>query len=217
MRADYDLLAEKLYSAVVSDILDTIGLPDQVIRTDLRPVVDGDWVLVGRLRPTRAVAVDERPEKPYAKLLEMIDSLQPGDVLFIDAGGRNSSGLFGGLLATAVRAAGGRGAVIDGGTRDVRELNRLGFPTITRGLCPADSLGRDEVVTIDEPVECGGVTITSGDLVVGDADGLVVVPQDVEERVISLALEKVSGENHVRRELANGMKASVAFERYGIL
>jgi 4-hydroxy-4-methyl-2-oxoglutarate aldolase len=214
---DYDLLASKLYSAVVSDVLDTIGLPDQVVRTDLRPVVDGDWVLVGRLRPTRAIAVTERPARPYAKLLEMIDSLRPGDVLFIDAQGRNTSGLFGGLLATAIRAAGGRGAVIDGGTRDVRELNQLGFPTLTRGLCPADSMGRDEVVAIDEPVECGGVRISSGDLLVADGDGLVVIPQDVEERVIELALEKVGGENVVRRELARGMKASVAFERYGIL
>jgi 4-hydroxy-4-methyl-2-oxoglutarate aldolase len=216
-RAHYDRLADKLYAAVVSDILDSIGRPNQVLRAELAPIVGGEWTLVGRLRTTRAVAVDAPPPRPYEQLLRMIDSFEPGDVLFLGAGGRMSSGLFGGLLATAVKAAGGRGAIVDGGTRDVNELNRLSFPTIARGCCPADSLGRDEVVELDVVVECGGVRIEPGDVVVADADGTVIVPRDVEDRVVELALEKVSGENHVRRELANGMKASEAFSRYGIL
>jgi regulator of RNase E activity RraA len=213
----FDELSERLYSAVVSDILDTLGRTDQVVRAGLRPAIGGEWTLVGRVRTARAVAVQERPERPYHQLLALIDSLRTGDVLVIDAGGRDTSGIFGGLLATAVKAAGGRGAIIDGDTRDVRELERLAFPTIARGGSPADSLGRDEVVETDAPITCGGVRIDSGDLVVADRDGIVVVPAAVEAQVIELALEKVSGEDVVRRELANGMSASVAFERYGIL
>ena len=213
----FDELAEKLYAAVVSDILDGLGHPGQVVRAGLRPAVSGEWTLVGRIRTARAVAVAERPERPYAQLLSLIDSMRGGDVLVMDAGGRDSSGIFGGLLATAVKAAGGRGAIIDGDTRDLRELERLGFPTLVRGSCPADSLGRDEVVETDAPIVCGGVTVTSGDLVVADQDGVVVVPQAIEQKVVELALEKVSGEDVVRRELANGMSASAAFERYGIL
>ncbi|HST40947.1 MAG TPA: RraA family protein [Conexibacter sp.] len=213
----FDALAGRLYSAVVSDILDTLGHPDQVVRAGLRPATSGDWTLVGRVRTARADAVSERPERPYAELLGLIDTLQTGDVLMIDAGGRDSSGIFGGLLATAVKAAGGRGAIIDGDTRDLRELERLAFPTLARGGCPADSLGRDEVVETDGPIECGGVRIESGDLVVADSDGIVVVPRALEQQVVELALEKVAGEDVVRRELANGMPASVAFERYGIL
>jgi len=213
----FDELAGALYSAVVSDILDSLGHTEQVVRGGLRPAISGHWTLVGRARTARAVAVQERPEQPYAQLLRLIDALRTGDVLVIDAGGRDTSGIFGGLLATAVKAAGGRGAIIDGDTRDLRELERLAFPTLARGGCPADSLGRDEVVETDAPIVCGGVRIDSGDLVVADADGIVIVPSAVEDEVVRLALEKVSGEDHVRRELANGMSASVAFERYGIL
>lgn len=213
----HEALAGRLYAAVVSDVLDALGRRDRVLEPGLSPVVAGDWTIVGRARTARAVPVSERPAAPYALLLEMIDSMAGGDVLVLDGGGRLSSGLFGGLLATAVRAAGGRGAIVDGGTRDVRELNRLGFPTLARGANPADSLARDEVVEIDQPVECGGVAIESGDLIVADADGTVVVPAALERRVVELALEKVGGENHMRDDLANGMKASEAFARYGIL
>jgi regulator of RNase E activity RraA len=213
----YEALAGRLYAAVVSDVLDGLGRRDRVLAPALEPVVAGDWTLVGRARTARAVPVAERPDEPYALLLRMIDAMEGGDVLVLAGGGRVSSGLFGGLLATAVQAAGGRGAVVDGGTRDVRELNRLGFPTLARGASPADSLARDEVVAIDEPVECGGVRIESGDLVVADADGTVVVPSALEREVVTLALEKVGGENHMRRDLAAGMKASDAFARYGIL
>lgn len=213
----YEALAGRLYAAVVSDVLDTLGRRDRVLAPGLNPVVGGDWTLVGRARTARAVPVAERPAEPYGLLLAMIDSMAGGDVLVLAGGGRTSSGLFGGLLATAVRAAGGRGAIVDGGTRDVRELNRLAFPTLARGANPADSLARDEVVAIDEPVECGGVRIESGDLVVADADGTVVVPAALERQVVELALQKVGGENHMRRDLANGMKASDAFARYGIL
>lgn len=217
MSFDYDALAGELYSAVVSDILDAAGLREQVVHAELGPVGDGDRVLVGRARPTRAVAVSAVPDRPYELLLQTIDSMTTGDILVIEAGGRVSSGLFGGLLATATKAAGGRGAIIDGGTRDVGELNRLGFPTFTRGQCPADSLGREEVVAVDEPVEIGGVRIASGDLIVADRDGIVVVPQEMDEDIVREALEKVRGENAVREELANGMKPSEAFARYGIL
>lgn len=213
----FDELAGKLYSAVVSDILDTLGHTQQVVRAGIRPAIGGEWTLVGRVRTARAVAVEAPPERPYAELLGLIDTMRVGDVLVLDAGGRDTSGIFGGLLATAVKAAGGRGAIIDGDTRDLRELERLAFPTLARGGCPADSLGRDEVVETDAPIVCGGVRIASGDLVVADRDGVVVVPRAVEDETLELALRKVEGEDVVRRELANGMAASVAFERYGIL
>jgi 4-hydroxy-4-methyl-2-oxoglutarate aldolase len=217
MSFDYDALASELYSAVVSDILDSLGHRDQVVRSGLEPVGDGDGVLVGRARALKVAPVSEVPERPYRLLLQTIDSLVPGEVLVLDADGRVSSGLFGGLLATASAAAGGRGAIINGGTRDVAELRRQGFPTFRMGQSPADSLGRDDVVAVDEPIECGGVRIASGDLLVADSDGVVVVPAELAEEVVEKALEKIRGENQVREKLAAGMKPSEAFERYGIL
>lgn len=214
---DFDELAGVLFSAVVSDVLDGLGYADNVLDTQLRPVVESDRTLVGRARTTVAVAVDTRPERPYHKLLETIDSMGAGDVLVVDAAGDTSSGLFGGLLATAVSSAGGRGAIVYGGVRDVRELGRLDFLTFACGTCPADSLGRHEVVDLDVPVNCGGVEVQSGDLVVGDVDGIVVIPQALESQVIARALEKVSGEGRMRLDLAAGLKASEAFARYGIL
>jgi regulator of RNase E activity RraA len=91
------------------------------------------------------------------------------------------------------------------------------FPVFATGMKPVDSAGRSEVVEFGTPIACGGVLVREGDLVVADVDGIIVVPREVEEAAIRLALEKVDGENRMRDAIRNGMTLAEAFDRHGIL
>ena len=106
---------------------------------------------------------------------------------------------------------------MDGLTRDVRAIRAMNFPVFAAGIGPLDSKGRGKVVAIDVPVEVAGARVEPGDLVFGDADGVVVIPRAAEERVIAAALAKVRGENETRGALASGEKLADVFRRHGIL
>jgi 4-hydroxy-4-methyl-2-oxoglutarate aldolase len=209
-------IKERLFTGVLSDVLDALGRPDQVVDLDLTHVVPGGRV-VGRAQTARAVGVSEPPAEPYKLLLTAIDATVAGMVLVVGADATSRSSLFGGLLATAVRAAGGEGVVVDGYARDVREIRNIGLPTMVRGFRPLDSYGRDEVVEISAPVTIGGVVIRQGDLIFGDDDGLVVVPSELEADVVERAFAKVDAEGEMRSALAGGMSVSDAFARFGVL
>jgi regulator of RNase E activity RraA len=161
--------------------------------------------------------VDEVPERPYGTLIEALDLLVPGEIWVVAANGGSRSAIFGGLLATAARARGAVGCIVDGAVRDTSELERIGFPTFATARSPADSMGRDEVIEHGVPVTCGGVLICPGDLVVADADGVVVIPAELESRVLERALRKVENEGKMREELAAGLPVGEAFGKYGIL
>lgn len=209
-------IRERLFTGVLSDVLDAVGYPDQVVDLDLTHVVP-DARVVGHAQTARAVCVSEPPVEPYKHLLTAIDATVPGKVLVVGADAGSRSALFGGLLATAVRAAGGEGVVVDGYARDVHEIRAIGLPTMVRGFRPLDSYGRDEVVEISTPVTIGGVLIHRGDLIFGDADGLVVVPSEAEAEVLEKAFAKVDAEGVMRSALAGGMSVSDAFARFGVL
>jgi regulator of RNase E activity RraA len=93
----------------------------------------------------------------------------------------------------------------------------MSFPVFHGGIGPLDSKGRSKMVARDEPIVCGGVAVQPGDLVVGDADGVVVIPQQMAGEVIERALAKITGENHTRDELAAGASLAEVFARHGVL
>jgi 4-hydroxy-4-methyl-2-oxoglutarate aldolase len=212
----YDQLQGKLYSAVISDILDSLGYRNQTMGPDIRPLTT-EMVVVGRAKTVQVSDVHRIPDKPYLKQMEVLDSIGEGEVFVAAVGGSKRSAFFGELMSTATKVAGGRGAIVDGMIRDARKIIEMDFPVFSTGFRPTDSLGRNEVIEYDVPIDCGGVTVSSGDLVFGDLDGIVVVPKEIEETVIQKAMEKVSGENLVRDKIREGMKVSEVFRRYGIL
>ena len=124
---------------------------------------------------------------------------------------------WGELLSTAARARGAAGALMDGCTRDIKAIRAMGFPVFHGGIAPLDSRGRGRVMAIDVPIECAGVAVSSGDLVFGDADGVVVIPRAREEDVLRLALAKVAGERSTLRDLQAGQSLGEVFARYGVL
>jgi len=207
---------DKLYAAVVADVLDAHGFRDQCLDASIQARTPANRV-AGRVLTLRAAATDAEPDEPYKLEMEAVDSAKPGDVLVVDAGFDRTCGFWGELLTTACMAKGVRGIVMSACTRDLWALNKLDFPVFGIGSAPADSKGRLDVVALNEPIMIGNVAIRPGDLILGDMDGVVVIPQDVSEEVIAEAWKKVSGENTVRDELAAGVPVAEAFRRHGIL
>jgi len=211
-----DRISEHLYSSVLADILDDAGHRRQVMRPEVRPLYPGARV-AGRAATMLAVEVSELPAQPYHLLMELLDSLRPGEVVVGAVQAQIQAALWGELLSTHTRAKGGRGVVLDGLSRDSWGIEEMKFPVFATGLTPADSKGRLEVISIRGAIPVGGVSVAEGDLVVADSDGCVVVPAAVEDEVIARAMEKVSGEDTMRDVLRKGANLREVFKEYGIL
>jgi regulator of RNase E activity RraA len=204
----------RLYSPVVADVLDRMGYRDQCLRAEIRPLCEGS-TLAGVVRTVSTIpAPDLTPSEPYKGEMAAVDALKPGDVMLVSS---CDWSYWGELLSTAARYRGCRGVVIDGFTRDTRAIRAMGFPVFCRGVHPADSLGRIDVVAHDVPIVCAGVRVNPFDLVLADDDGVVVIPQGAAAEALAHAEHKVSGENLVRLKLAEGMSVTEAFRRYGVL
>jgi regulator of RNase E activity RraA len=212
----FDMMRGALTSAVVCDALDAAGLPHQSPRVPLRPLTT-DGVLVGRCKTTLWAEMAHPDPRPYELELQAVDSCRPDEVIIAAASGSRRSGVWGELLSTAARNVGCIGVIVDGAVRDVRRMREMGFAVFARGTCPYDSKDRQRVIDLDVPVEIDGVRFAPGDLVLADEDGVVVVPRAVEADVIRKAWEKVHVENRVRDAIRAGMKATEAFERFGVL
>jgi 4-hydroxy-4-methyl-2-oxoglutarate aldolase len=218
---DQILFAEirsKLFTSVVSDALDSVGHRHQAMSSRIRPL-DDDLVLVGRARTASFMEVwhHEVGTNPYELEIQLVDSLKPYDVPVFACSNPSRIGPWGELLSTAARARGSAGAVMDGCTRDVRAIRSMLFPVFHGGIAPLDSKGRGRVMALDIPIQCAGVQVESGDLILGDADGLVVIPKSAEKEVLEIAFNKVSGEQDTLRDLKRGDKLADVFARYGIL
>ena len=205
---------EKLYTAVVADVLDRLGYRNQSMRAGIRPLFPqaraAGYALTVQAVPARELT----PAEPYRGELAAVDALRPLDVMLVSS---CEWSFWGELLSTAARYRGCRGVVIDGYTRDTAAIIAMSFPVFCRGIHPADSLGRLEVAGHDVQICCGGVAVEPGDLVLADGDGIVVVPRAVSEQALELAEAKVRGEDLVRAKLAEGMSVTEAFRRYGVL
>jgi 4-hydroxy-4-methyl-2-oxoglutarate aldolase len=149
-------------------------------------------------------------------MTEALDALQKNEV-YVATGGSINCAAWGELMTAAARTRGGAGAIIDGFHRDTPRVLEQNWPVYSRGRFAQDARVRSKVVAFRCPVEISGVQVLPGDLIVGDLDGVVVVPSAVEEEVIRLAIEKASKEKVVRRSIEDGMSATDAFMKYGIL
>jgi regulator of RNase E activity RraA len=215
--ADMALLErfEKLYVAVVADCLDRVGVRSNLLAPHVRSLYPGARV-TGYALTVHVVEVEQAPPRDgwYKGEIHAVDSQQAGDVMVVSS---TSGSYWGELLATASRFRGARGLVGDCYARDTADLIEMRYPTFVRGSLAYDSLGRIDVDGVGVPIECAGVTVHPGDLVIGDDDGVAIVPRGVAEEVIRLAEEKVAGENVMRDRLAEGMPVAEAFRTYGVL
>lgn len=207
-------IRELLYTAVISDVLDSLGRREQVMSAHIKPLSDS-LMVVGRAFPVRVVDTYTDPATPYESLIASLQAIQPGEVYVAATSPR--AAFWGELLSTFCQRRGAAGAVIDGLVRDVRRIRDLGFPVFSTGYYPVDSKGRLEVLDFRVPIHCGGVLVCPGDLIVADVDGVVAVPAPIEDQVISLAFQKLYGENEVREGLQSGLDLKDLYKTFGVL
>ena len=219
----FDLCRRELFTAVVGDVLDAMGERRRFLPPDVRPVEPG-MVVVGRAMPVVEQDLPPGADPPkrewFGRMFEALDDLRPGEV-YLCAGrtpaDAKAYALWGELMTTRAMRLGAAGAVVDGFHRDTAGVLSLGLPVFSRGAHAQDQGVRGKVVAWREPVEVGGVAVEPGDLIVGDRDGVVVVPRRLERDAVAAALEKVRGENRVRDAIRAGMSTSEAWRTFGIM
>jgi regulator of RNase E activity RraA len=205
----------ELSTPVVGDILDRLGHYHQFLPSAIHPALDG-MKLVGRAMPVQWVDVHGPQAKPFGLLTESLDQLQPGEI-YLASGGQGRCAYWGELLTTTARCRGARGAVINGVHRDTPRVLEQGWPVFSRGRYAQDSAVRAKVDAYRCPIEIEGVWIEPGDLLFGDIDGVVVIPQVLVPEVFEKALEKARTENHVRKAIEAGMSSTEALARFRVL
>lgn len=213
----------KLFTAVVGDILDTMGLMHQFLPPHIRALRD-DMVTIGRAMPVLEADYFGAAEqghsplsaKPFGLMFEALDSLREHDV-YIASGSSPRYALWGELMSTRALHLKAAGAVLDGYVRDSAGILALNFPTFSHGTYAQDQGPRGKVVDYGLPIEVGGVKIRPGDIIFGDRDGVLVIPREAEAEAIAKALEKVATENKVRLAIQNGMSTVDAFAKFGVM
>jgi 4-hydroxy-4-methyl-2-oxoglutarate aldolase len=211
----FEMIRRELYTPVVGDILDVFGEVHRFLPQPIRPMRE-EMKVAGRAMPALLIDVYGPQKKPFGLLTESLDDLRPGEV-YLASGGEMRCAYWGELLTATARVRGAVGAVINGFHRDSPQVLSQNWPVFSRGSFAQDSSVRTQVVDFRCAIEVGGVRVEPGDLVIGDLDGVVVVPRRLEEEVLPRALEKARGEKLVRKAIEGGMSATEAFKKFGIL
>jgi 4-hydroxy-4-methyl-2-oxoglutarate aldolase len=208
-------MKEELFSAVLGDVLDQMGARHQFLPAAVRPLAP-DMIVAGRAMPVVHGDGPTPDGSRFGKLLEALDSLRPDEVYVVDGGGVDYA-LWGELMATRAAKLGATGAVMNGFHRDTRGILDIHFPTFSHGAYAQDTTGRGYIAAYRTPIRIGPVSIAPGDVVFGDLDGVLIIPERLVETVVQQALEKVRGENQVRHAFSEGMSATEAFDRYHVM
>ncbi|MBA4166646.1 MAG: RraA family protein [Chitinophagaceae bacterium] len=213
----YAFIKSHLYVAAVCDILDELGYWNQAMHHRLRPLLPDikNCGFVGRARTVNWVETDTVLEdNPYGMEIEAVDSLNMGDVVVHSTDYAGTNAPWGELMSTIAKRKGVTGCVCDSQVRDCVKIIEMGFPVFYTGIRPLNSKGRGLVIDYDQPIKCGDVTVNRGDLIFADFDGVVVIPQAVEQEVFKLAAEKVQSENLSRKELLAGQSLRQVYDKY---
>lgn len=207
-------LCLKVDTATVSDVLNARGTFNKAMAPGIVGITPSTR-LIGLARTMRSRPRETAPDagREYALLFEAIDGLSAGEVLVTDT---MDCCVWGELCCERSLVKAANGTVIDGYHRDTIRVIDSGLPVFSRGAHPSDMLYHREIVSINEPVHCGGVFVSAGDLLIADCDGIVVVPAGQISAVITEAVGKSEVETSVRTALRGGATAAQAFEKYGV-
>jgi len=218
----FSLIDQELFSCVMGDVLDHMGHRTQFLPPHVRPLHDG-MKIIGR-----AMTVQEADcagtyiqhkdkDSAFGVMFEALDSLQRGEI-YVCTGSTNAYACWGELMSTRAMHCGAVGAVIEGYSRDTNGILSLNFPTFSFGPYGQDQGVRGRVIDYRCPIRfSNGVIVNNGDLIVGDIDGVVAIPSNVEEEAIQLALKKVRDENMVAKKIREGMPTREVWDTYGVM
>ncbi len=202
----------KLYVPAIADVLDDMGYWHQVMHEDIKALRLTDRVA------GRAFTALGQPERSTDRSIRlgprMVDELHPYDVAVFDCSDDRTTGHWGELLTNGAVARGAVGAVIDGGMRDTAAVLEMDFPVFHKFRAARDAKGRWNVVDMQTPIVCGGVPVRPGDYIVGDCDGVVVIPSAIAVEVLVEAEITVGVENEIRDRVRAGERVGDLYMKY---
>lgn len=220
----FDLAKKELFTAVIGDAMDKMKLFHQFLPPKIQPL-EKNMFLIGRAMPVLEADTFEELSigsqnklmgKPFGLMLEALDDLKKNEI-YICTGSSPRYALVGELMMTRAQKLGAAGAVANGYSRDTFGLLDLGFPIFSYGNYAQDQGPRGKVIDFRVPVEIEGVRINPGDIIVGDIDGVCVVPKENEDEIFARAFEKARGEKTVLKAIQDGMSAVEAWNKYQIM
>ncbi|MCY3918154.1 MAG: RraA family protein [Chloroflexi bacterium] len=220
----FALARRELFTAVVGDVMDKLGFLHQFLPPRIGPLRP-DMVVIGRaMTVLEADVFEERSSsennpvmsRAFGLLFEALDDLKPHEV-YVCAGASPRYALWGELMSARAIKLGAAGAVVDGYLRDTNGILAQNFPAFSYGSYAQDQGPRGKVIDFRVPIEIEGIRINTGDIVFGDVDGVLVAPREAEEEIFTGAIDKARGEKLVGKAIEEGMSASEAFRKFGIM
>ena len=206
----------RIYTAAITDVMDEMGLRRQTLPATIQPLSAG-MRTAGYAFTVRGRAHSGSPrerDQTLRRFLGMLGAV-PAESVLVLAAHDNVAAHFGELSAAWFRARKVRGAVIDGATRDAAAIMRMAFPTFVRYRTPQDSVPRWRVSDWGQPVTIGSVRVSLGDVVVGDLDGVVIIPRRAAHEVLRRCERLVGTESRVRSAVRRGMAPLAAYQKFG--
>jgi regulator of RNase E activity RraA len=204
----------RLYTGVVADIMDSKGVRAHSLPPSIRPMEDRMKV-AGPAFTCLGVQTGDEKNDDTPMLIKMLEAVTLHCVVVLSASGDRSSSHWGEIMTLAARQRGSVGAVVDGGLRDAPFIRKLNFPVFTDFYMPASSISRWELKEFQGVIKVGEVSVYPGDYVLGDMDGVVVVPQALTEEVLGDAEKAVRREQRMRHALRKGMPLHEVHKKFG--
>ncbi|MCK9356892.1 MAG: RraA family protein [Dehalococcoidia bacterium] len=220
----FDIAKRELFTAVVGDVMDKMGLQRQFLPPQIRPLSD-DMVVIGRAMPVLEADVfsdgsgsgaNPVMDKQFGLVFEALDQLKPNEV-YVCTGSSPTYALWGGLMSARAQYLKAAGTIVDGYSRDTNEIRHLRYPCFSYGNYAQDQGPRGKVMDYRVPIRVGEAFVRPGDILFGDIDGVCVVPREAEVEAFTAALEKARGEKTVKKAIEAGMSTVDAFKKYGIM
>jgi 4-hydroxy-4-methyl-2-oxoglutarate aldolase len=213
--ADLCIRYARIYTAAITDVLDKRGYYNQTLPHDIVPLTP-DTRLSGVAFPASGKQSRTTDTEAAVRAFLTLLGAVPRDAVLVIQANDDVAAHFGELSAVAMKARGVRGAVVDGATRDAAYVLRERFPLFCRYRTPQDSLPRWRAVEWGRPVTIGDVRVSPGDMVVGDLDGVAVVPAELTLDVLLECEALLDAENQVRDAVRKGMAPLAAYEKFGV-
>jgi len=204
---------EKLYTGAVNDVLREMSLPCQALPCTIHPLRD-EMVVCGEAFTVKAVK-DPSMEGELAHRVEMLDKLRPGHIVLWNANGDDVPSHWGGVMTRAAKLRGCRGAIIDGGIRDTKDILSQDFPIWYRYRTSTGALSHTKIVAHQVPVFIGNVLVKPGDILLADIDGALVIPRAIAVKVLERAEEIENNEEEIKEWVDAGLTAAQIHDRGG--
>ena len=209
---------KKLYTPLIYDAMESIGLAGRAMDSGIYPLTP-EMKVAGPAFTVRRTSTPMTDSFTHNIRLGLMKSMIDGCILLSDVQGNKNCGQFGEITATAMRAAGCAGAVIDGSTRDAGHLVKMEFPTFCRWRSPVEGLGRSVVTEYMISIFVNGVDgqlrVDPGDYIFGDFDGVVIIPKDLTLKVLEIAETWFESEKLSRNAMAAGEDPFDVYNRFG--